>query len=354
MIARYFASTVALLLGACSMQPHESRSSFESASTVDASAHPMAQLPPAAGEQLAVLEAKRDGVLNQEIVLRGDAATTGENKISVAVDIDGAYPGETDKRTPKPTEELIAREIDAAFPTIGMNISTTYNRNGFGPFGYAIGHASGGVTCVYAWQWSAGRHEGLLADPEADAAFASSATAPTSIRVRLCKAGLGEQEIVALIGNMAVFPPGGGAPYLSLGVGDVKPTDALTAAGLPGGYYLGAAAAHASHRDLADLVPGRRHHRRHARRDGHEPAVADFAPWSGTTGSAVPMPADSTGGASASNNALLAPLQKLSAAAPSKQAAGDGSAPPALAKPPLGLRPTTAASGPAIDLPLPK
>jgi len=374
----------ALLVG-CSTQPRDSRSAFEGSSEPMPASPPMAQLPAAAGDQISVLQSNVDGLLVQKIVLRGDDATGGENRVTVSVDIGTSRPGESDWKAPKPTEQLIAKEIDDNLPGINMTISQVWTRNNFGPFGYAIGHAYGGVTCIYAWQWSAGQAPRLFADPVAQSAAASMPVSPTAVRVRLCKTGYGEAELVEMVRQMAVYAPGGATPFIDTAYGPAPLTsgDALSSSGVPGGFYLGARQSsvggrHAQSNRLAsqeylteEPIAPRAHHRharRHARRHHHRVALRDtFAPAALAPAPInsvnVPLPGADGGAISAASNPLLAPLQASLATSARKSAPADLPLPPAQAKRTAAAAApaATAAAAPApapapapIPLPLPQ
>jgi Cellulose biosynthesis protein BcsN len=360
----FLAACVAL--GGCSMQPTDTRATFESTSDMAPSTRPMAQLPAAAGEQISVLQSNLQGPLTQKIILQGDPATGGENRITVTVDLEQAAPGELDYKVPKPTEEQISKEIDDNLPGLAMSISPNWERNDFGPFGYAVGHAYGGVTCLYAWQWSPGHHERLIANPEAQAAESSQPKTATSVRVRLCKQGLGEAELVELVRHMAVFPPGSNAPYLdtTYGARPLVNADPLSSSGVARAFYLGGADPLDGATNLrrvavtedAEPRPAKRHvhHRRHAHQR-HVRAVArqiyepvNVSPLAGR-GVAVPMPGEGDKSNPASSNALLAPLQHMQAAKVSApgQPASDLPLPPAAAQ-------AATPAGASSALPLPQ
>jgi Cellulose biosynthesis protein BcsN len=333
-------------LAGCSMFPFEDRAAFESTTDLAPAARPMAQLPAGAGEQISVLQSNLQGPLTQKIVLQGDPATGGENRIIVIVDRDQLMPGESDYKVPKPTEELIAKELDDTMPGIAMAISQYFVRNDFGPFGYAIGHAYGGVACIYAWQWAPGQPIRLIANPEAQAAEASRPKWPTSVRVRLCKQGLGEAELVELVHQMAIYPPGSTTPYLDMTYG-ARPSvnaDSLSSSGVPRAFYLGGAdplLTAPPHRRLAmiqeSVAPVARHRRHRHRWPRDEGAVdrniyepVSVSPLAGR-GVSVPLPGEGGKAGAAGSNALLAPLQRAQPASASARAAtSDLPLPPAV------------------------
>jgi hypothetical protein len=301
-------------LESCSVAPPDTRAAYEPVTDATGTATPLAQISPAAGDVVSVLQSRVGGVLTQRIVLRGDALTDGENQIVVKVDQNPGRQADLGGPVPKPSESLIQNELDESFPKVDMRMSLTSNHNSFGPFGYAIGHPPHGVTCIYAWQYSAGRLPRLIDSPGAAASARSMPSAPTSVRVRLCKSGMEEAEIVGLLRGLAVFPPGSSDPYFDPtfdAVGRNDAQDALSAAGAPGpdsrraeANARGESAAPRTRRPrhLVAATAGAR--RTDAVGDGRGSA-APSAPIVN-----VPLPAASSAApSSAEVNPLLAPLQ---------------------------------------------
>jgi len=322
-------AAIAALAG-CAMAPLDTRAGYEAVEQ-DAPAGgpaPMAELPAAAGEVTAVLQSKVRGVLTQRIVLKGDPNTVGENAVIVKVD-QSRGPQDLDGPVGIPTKARIASELEQDFAGVDMQLSQTFARNSFGPFGYAIGHPNPRVTCIYAWQWGMWK-PGRIG--EAPSGAPSMPVAPTSVRVRLCRSTIGEAEIVPMLRQMQVFPPDSRVPYVdpnstvSEGGGD-----ALAAAGV--GYF--APSRQATRERLEG--PRARHHRRvahHGRRHRHvaeieERAAAVDPPLRGAV--VVPMPggAAPAAPAAAAINPLLAPLS----AVPAPRAAADDMPLPARAAP---------------------
>lgn len=341
---------VAGSLSGCSYAPHETRAAYEPVTDSTSTAKPLALLPAEGGAIVAVLESRVSGIYTQRIIFSGDAATDGENAVILQID-------ETDRPSadltglPKPTEDGIARELEASFPSVGMQISRAWAHNDFGPFGYATGQAPGGVTCIYAWQYSQGAMLHLIDDAPSRAAAASMPSKPTSIRVRLCRQGLSESELVTSVRAMQVYPLGGGAPFhdtLYSGIGPLGAGDALQAAGAPGEFFL---------RPNAAQPPVRKHkaskaqrHVAHHRASPYSVVPLASSPVSRPMGSVVvPLPTGSAISTEGAANPLLAPLQ----AAPRQRASianDDMPLPGATVAPSLG---STASPRSASTIPLP-
>ena len=178
----------------------------------------LARLPAEAGAVVSVTERREKDRLTQTVTLSGDAMARGGNRIRVvAANRDPAV-------TPRMTEERLEAELAAELPGIDMRpIGRMASASG-APLGLASGRSSDGTTCVYAWQESravpqGGRSGGFFASDEVD----------LSVRVRLCRQGMSEERLVALVEGLSLrgdvaLRGGFGAP-VATGV------DALASAG---------------------------------------------------------------------------------------------------------------------------
>ncbi len=300
-------------LSGCSVAPTDTRAGFEAvedAGSLPGGPAPLAELPAAAGAVEAVLQSKaHDEVLTQRIVLRGDPGTIGENAIVVKVN-ETQGPWDIDGPVGLPTKAMIAAELDQNFAGVDMQLSSTFERNSFAPFGYAVGHPTPHVTCVYAWEFGVWKGGQL---GEAPTGAPSMPRQPTSVRVRLCRSTLGEAEIVAMLRALQVFPPGSQLAYADPNyTGGQGAGDALAAAGV--GYFVVPGATPPVRRVALAQRPGprkvayrRRHHARAA--DVEQRAAAVDLPVHGAVD--VPMPAGvgSAAPAAIAVNPLLAPLR---------------------------------------------
>jgi hypothetical protein len=250
----------------------------------------MAELPAAAGAPIAVLQTEAHDVLTQRIVLKGDAGTLGENAIVVKVN-EARGPWDIDGPIGLPTRAMIATELDQSFAGVDMQLSYSFQRNSFGPFGYAIGHPTPRVTCIYGWQFGVFKWSKL---GEAPAGEPSMPVRPTSVRVRLCRSAVGEAEMVAMLRELQVFPPNSRVAYVDPNyTGGERAGDALAAAGI-GNFVNPSAAARPVRRVEVAPKPRprkvaleRRHHRERAV-DVEERAAAEDPPDRDAVN--VPMP----------------------------------------------------------------
>jgi hypothetical protein len=328
-------------LSSCSVMPFDVRAGYEAVETprTDEPA-PMAELPAAAGKVAAVLQTEAHDVLTQRIVLKGDPDTFGENAIIVKVN-EARGPWDIDAPVGLPTRAMIASELDQDFAAVDMQLSNRFERNSFGPFGYAVGRPTPRVTCVYAWQFGVWKWARL---GEAPMGAPSMPLRPTSVRVRLCRSTLDEAQIVALLRQLQVFPPGSRLAYADPNYrGGMNGGDALAAAGVS--YFVVPGATPAPSRERVEPPRKQRHrktahHRRHRRRtvEVEERAAVVDRP----ARRAVEAPMPSAASPSAAANPLLAPLS-----APQRASADDMPLPDRLAP---AERPT-APKSPSVPLP---
>lgn len=314
-----------IALGGCSYAPQDQRAAYESSSDGTSTGRPLAQLPSQAGAVIAVLQSRASGVLTQRVVLAGDTGVEGENSIVVKVVEKPGPANNTEVASWRPSEASVAHELDDAFPTIEMRISNAWNRNEFGPFGYATGEGQKGVACGYAWQYSPGTVAGPLDMRPSPAYTLAAAPTATSIRMRLCRMGLKEADFVAYVKSMQVMSGvgvGAGPAVIYSGLGASLEGDALTNAGASS--VATQAAPPKIHKKIVHKRP----------RPPHKPVLAsrpapvvEAAP-PPVSVAVIPLPG---GGSTKSGttagvtnvNPLLAPLQGASAARPDKVVADD-------------------------------
>ncbi|MFD2235913.1 cellulose biosynthesis protein BcsN [Aureimonas populi] len=115
--------------------------------------------PPVGGPQiLDVVQQRYPNATEQRILLANRSAVPGENYLQVQ--FFGPVGNSGTGRTPLDNRSIAAtnmtREIRQAVPTVPMSRSQIYVQNRYGPFGYAVGRAASGDTCIYAWQRIAG------------------------------------------------------------------------------------------------------------------------------------------------------------------------------------------------------
>ncbi|HSP23858.1 MAG TPA: cellulose biosynthesis protein BcsN, partial [Saliniramus sp.] len=150
-------------------------------------------LPPPGGPAvIAVVEQRFPNATEQKIVLRGNGRSVGENYLRVQFfgPVGATGRGRNDLRNRPLAITNIAAEIREAFPGVQMSRSALFVQNEYGPFGYAVGRAPSGDTCVYAWQRIAGT-------PTPPLLFRSNGA--LELRLRLCEAGASEPRLLAVM-----------------------------------------------------------------------------------------------------------------------------------------------------------
>lgn len=167
----------------------------------------LVRLPASAGTVLTVVERRSGEVVAQEITLKADASALGENMVRVAIGrLNDGDPVLAPKVAPARASD-IELEMAEAFPRVTMRIAETVSRNAYGPFGYATG-TYGRHTCLYAWQFipkigeGSGPLPGVLAVPRSAA-----------LRVRLCRARVPAEDLIAAVEAMSMIVPARGEVY---------------------------------------------------------------------------------------------------------------------------------------------
>ena len=195
----------------------------------------LASLPGSAGSVLSVRDTHFSNGLRQTIVLDGPRAMTGENKIVVEAltpPMAGVAPG-NDLRIASPSDADIQSELSKLFPDVAMQVSGDVERGPQGPFGYAAGK-SGGLNCLYAWEYLAPRRFLTLLE-----GASGTGAYPASIRVRLCRAEP-LADLLADMHRLVVTPPGTFAGRARVAqIQDPVREDALEAGRRPHGKAAG-------------------------------------------------------------------------------------------------------------------
>jgi len=162
----------------------------------------MAALPDRAGRVINVAERRYSNGIVQEITLEGDATTQGENGLTIAMRGGNAIAGAGTNplKIERPSERAIQAELYEKFPRNRMTIAATSERNGYGPFGYATGRGPDGGRCLYGWQMLDN-----APDPTGRATTFLSPNKPMSIRARICRDGVSDEELVGLMKKLVIF-----------------------------------------------------------------------------------------------------------------------------------------------------
>lgn len=186
---------------------------------------PIAALPASAGRVVDVREKRFANGLRQEIALAADSGVRGENVIVVAYrdQPNGAW-GEPEVELPKDRDDDIATELQTMFPGGAMRVQDVVLRNAYGSYGLASGRL-GAANCVYMWQ--------SIADLKSSVRVSrvSPYAIETTVRVRLCRSGVGIAQLAQWASNVIVDVNGAGQPVQSYAAGaPLAGDDALDAA----------------------------------------------------------------------------------------------------------------------------
>jgi hypothetical protein len=212
-----FVLPLLLALGACSSAPSPASyvSRVDSApettpvTGADASLM-MVQMPAPGGLVTSVREKTFANGVRQQAVLEGGGGL-GENQLEISVQTPNAISGGETLSIGRPSQDGIRREIIARYPKLEMRIVTQPRQNALGVFGLAIGRSSGGVRCVFAWQWvddlRGGAGSGGVSLMGAKFGGGSGEATPASIRVHLCRKDATVDDLAATVEGLTLAAP---------------------------------------------------------------------------------------------------------------------------------------------------
>lgn len=189
-----------------------------------------AYLPQNAGGIEAVRQTSKPDQVFQTILYPNPGYGAGENSLSVSI----APPSAGKSFYQAPTTREIKAEMRAALPGTAMAISAAPGENMQGPFGYAIGRASGGDSCIFAWQIA----ENVSRTEQTGFGKLSSRRYAAKVRLRYCHPSLSEAALVSLMSGLKVremtaptlemlrFAEGSGVPARAVNVSAPEPVRA--------------------------------------------------------------------------------------------------------------------------------
>ena len=180
-----------------------------------ASERAFATPPPGGPAIVEVTEHAYANATSQDIILSGSGRSTGQNILHVALYLPADSTAAPEARLPDAPLAYtdIGAELEKALPGIDMRISDNFAQNAYGPFGYALGRATGTDLCLYAWQ--------RIRGPERASLFPRRGT--IAIRLRLCEPDASEAKLLRVIYGLhinAYVPSPDWNPY-----GDPRPAD---------------------------------------------------------------------------------------------------------------------------------
>ena len=158
-------------------------------------------LPPSAGQMLNVTQSYHGNGVEQLIIFEGDFDTRGENAARVRMVTTKLFATKSAENISiLPTSaRQIRRELARVLPGVRMRISNRLHANAYGPFSYALGRAAGNVNCIYGWQNLNGSANDRWAPLRG-----KSAKPKLSVRLRVCRTGFSNRQLVDLMRNLRI------------------------------------------------------------------------------------------------------------------------------------------------------
>ncbi len=153
--------------------------------------------PPGGPEIVTVINRTYSNAVAQQVILRSDAATPGQNYIKAEF-FGPQQAGDTDRDALTFTgfrAASVAREIRSEFPGENITMSANYLQNGYGAFSYAAGSGRGGDTCLYGWQ--------DIRSPESMRQDFRN-LGRIKVRLRLCQSGSSVERLLAVMYNYTI------------------------------------------------------------------------------------------------------------------------------------------------------
>lgn len=155
-----------------------------------------AYLPQVAGGVESVRQSSEADRVFQTILYPNPGYDDGENRLTVSIAPTSAGPSYYQA----PTRRQIDSEMRRALPDAKMRITSTAGRNLHGPFGYAIGPAANGGTCIFAWQTAAD----IGRAGETGIARLTRTHYAAKIRLRYCHPSMAEASLVSLMAGLRI------------------------------------------------------------------------------------------------------------------------------------------------------
>lgn len=178
-------------------------------------------LSPGSFDALTIVQTNYSNAVVQQIYLRTDAQTSGQNYIKVSYWGPAApqYEARENLSYVAFHQARLAAEMRGDFPSIQMSMSPDYLQNDYGAFSYAIGKGLGNDLCLFGWQQirTADENRTMFGD-----------TGMIQVRLRLCAAGATQSTLLSsmyhytLTGafNSATWNPYGTTPRLATDIGN--------------------------------------------------------------------------------------------------------------------------------------
>jgi hypothetical protein len=158
---------------------------------------------------MSVVEQRYANAVEQQIALSTSSHVSGQNMLRVQLfgPLDRGTTGQTRLREGYLPPGNVTAEMRRLIPGVRMVQSPYYVQNRYGPFGYAVGRASSGDTCLYGWQ-------GLTSTGNAQTLIGNKGS--IQIRLRYCDGALSEQRLLQAMYDYTIsayFRSGNWNPY---------------------------------------------------------------------------------------------------------------------------------------------
>ena len=209
---RYFLPAfIALCLAGCS-NAERATARYEAldAGSVAATSHQVdradlfVQIPEWAGAMKEARQSREGNVSRQDITFAG--GTRGAHEIQAAVEMWDAGNGGA-PTLHRPTVGEINDELQAKFPGVAMRVMANPMSDVVGPYYLAIGKASDGTRCLYAWRWMEDLR--VASDPSGIASFnamISRKSSSATLRIRLCSKYVTLDDLASLAQQIRFVP----------------------------------------------------------------------------------------------------------------------------------------------------
>lgn len=153
--------------------------------------------PPGGPEIISVISRTYSNAVQQEVILRSDARTPGQNYFKI--EMFGPQRAEDTGKDGLSSGSLrassISREVRSAFPGLQVSTSAEYLQNTYGAFSYASGRGAGDDSCIYAWQY--------IRSPE-DMRQGFKNLGRINVSLRLCQSGVTVRDLLAVMYNYTI------------------------------------------------------------------------------------------------------------------------------------------------------
>lgn len=153
--------------------------------------------PPGGPEIVTVVNRTYSNAVAQQVILRSEAATPGQNYIKAEF-FGPQQAGDTDRDALGFSgfrAASVAREIRTEFPGQNIALSANYLQNGYGAFSYAAGSGRGDDNCLYGWQ--------DIRSPESMRQDFRN-LGRIKVRLRLCQSGASVERLLAVMYNYTI------------------------------------------------------------------------------------------------------------------------------------------------------